>query len=289
MKNEVTFYSEGSKISGNLYLPKEINDKQFPAIIFCHGFSGIKEILLPAFAEYFAKNGYVCLVFDYRGFGDSEGSRGSIVPYEQMRDIRNAITYMASRGEVNAERIGLWGTSFGGTNAIYAASLDARIKCLTVQIAFADGDRVITGNMTEDERNSFIKSLHKQWKKKVLQNKVLALSPKNILADQQSQDFLDGVLEEFPKADIKIPILTMLHTIEFKPEIYIKSLEIPVLIVGAENDTVNPVKESEILFEKANEPKEILIVKDATHYEIYKPPFFEIVSEKQLAWFNKYL
>ena len=210
-------------------------------------------------------------------------------PYEQMRDIRNAITYMASRGEVNAERIGLWGTSFGGTNAIYAASLDARIKCLTVQIAFADGDRVITGNMTEDERNSFIKSLHKQWKKKVLQNKVLALSPKNILADQQSQDFLDGVLEEFPKADIKIPILTMLHTIEFKPEIYIKSLEIPVLIVGAENDTVNPVKESEILFEKANEPKEILIVKDATHYEIYKPPFFEIVSEKQLAWFNKYL
>jgi len=71
------------------------------------------------------ESGYAVLAFDYRGFGESEGERGRLVPAEQMTDIRNAVTYMQTLGEVDPERIGLWGTSFGGANAIIEAQLQA--------------------------------------------------------------------------------------------------------------------------------------------------------------------
>ena len=55
MREDVTFYSEGSEIKGHLYLPKTPpTDEGFPAVVMCHGFAGVKEMLLPAFAEAFA-------------------------------------------------------------------------------------------------------------------------------------------------------------------------------------------------------------------------------------------
>ena len=79
MKQEVVFYSENCKIIGDLYLPENAGpDEKYPAVVLCHGFSGIREILLPPYAELFAQNGFAALIFDYRGFGDSEGERGRI-------------------------------------------------------------------------------------------------------------------------------------------------------------------------------------------------------------------
>src|SRR5210317_1955434 len=117
MKREVVFYSEGAKIFADMYVPEQCAEgDKYPVIILCHGFSGIREILLPAYAEVFSAAGYISLVFAYRGFGDSEGERGRLIPSEQVVDIRNAITFMESLEKVDEERIGLWGTSFGGAN-----------------------------------------------------------------------------------------------------------------------------------------------------------------------------
>ena len=95
---------------------------------------------------------YISLVFDYRGFGDSEGKRGRLIPSEQVVDIRNAITFMEAQPEAEAERIGLWGTSFGGANAITTASIDDRVKCLTVQITFGSGERMVAGGLKRRRR-----------------------------------------------------------------------------------------------------------------------------------------
>jgi len=53
------------------------------------------------------------LVFDYRGFGDSEGEPGIILPMRQAQDLRNAIPYLETRPEVDPDRIGMFGS--GGT------------------------------------------------------------------------------------------------------------------------------------------------------------------------------
>ena len=79
MKQEVVFYSEVSKLIGDLYLPDTHTEgTKLPSVILCHGFAGIREILLPQYAELFSQNGFAALVFDYRGFGNHGNHRGEI-------------------------------------------------------------------------------------------------------------------------------------------------------------------------------------------------------------------
>lgn len=287
MKKEITFFSEGSKIAAHLYGPRE-KRKKAPAIVLCHGFAGIKELLLPVFARKFADNGYTSLVFDYRGFGESEGERGRLVPTEQVTDIRNALTFMETLEEVDPDHLFLWGTSFGGANAIAAAGSDSRIRALCVQLTFGSGERVITGNMSCEEKGKLFATFEKVEKRQVTTNKTMLLKPVQILTDEQSKSFYTSQVADYPALETKIPLLTIKRTIEYKPEELLERVKVPLLIIGAENDRVNPVEESHILFERASEPKELMILENTGHYECYEGEVFEKISDSTLAWFKKY-
>ena len=290
MKTEVSFFSEGSKISADLYLPENLDvGKKYPAIVLCHGFTGIKEVLLPAFAEEFAKNGFASLVFDYRGFGGSEGERGRLVPLEQVADIRSAIAFMETLPEVDGARIGLWGSSFGGANTITAAYFDKRVKALVVQLTFGSGERVITGKMSPEEKEKIRSTMKKLEQKYVLTGKQMMLSQTQVLSDPDSKAYFEKMIKEFPKVETKIPFLTVKRTMDYKPEEFLKEVNVPVLILGAEKDIVNPPDESKILFEKANEPKKLVMIKDASHYELYSGEKFKEAFAEELIWFKKYL
>ena len=60
-----------------------------PLIILCHGFCGIRNVLLPCFANAFTEAGFATITFDYRGFGESDGERGRLVP--AMQKSRNVL------------------------------------------------------------------------------------------------------------------------------------------------------------------------------------------------------
>ena len=79
------------------------------------------------------------------------------------------------------------------------------------------------------------------------------------------------------------------HKFEYKPENKLHFITIPVFFVGAEDDGVNPVSETISMFEKANEPKDLHIVKGASHYAVYEGELFEDVASRELVWFDKYL
>lgn len=288
MNRNVEFYSEGSNVKGILYQPENDKEKK-PAIVLCHGFAGVKELLLPGYAEEFSRRGFVALTFDYRGFGESEGERGKLSPYAQVTDIRNALTYIQSLPEVDPEQLGLWGTSFGGANAITAAAHDKRVKGLCVQLTFGDGKRVITGNLTGEEKEKLESMLNKIWTRAVTRNQSMQVPINKILTDEQSIEFYNKTVADFPEFNIKIPFLTIKETIEYQPEKYLDSLHIPIQIIAAENDKVNPGEESRILYEKANNPKELIMIEGATHYELYEGEKFKEVVNKQIEWFRKYL
>ena len=77
MERPVSYYSEGARLGAVLYVPDGAGPaNRRPGIVLCHGFTGIKELILPDYAQRFAAAGYVALAFDYRGFGESEGERG---------------------------------------------------------------------------------------------------------------------------------------------------------------------------------------------------------------------
>ena len=246
-------------------------------------------MLLPAYAKKFAENGFVALTFDYRGFGGSGGERNRIGPKLQIEDIKSAITFLMSYPEVDPDRIGLWGTSYGGANAIIAASEDKRIKCLCVQLAFGDGERVVTIGKTLEEINKLKETILKLRDKKESTGKELMVPIIKILSDDQSKEYFQKHSNEFPNLKEKIPFLTVFETMQHKPEERLKDVDIPILIVGAEQDIVNPISESYSLYEKAKEPKELLIIEGASHFDVYSGDYFVQAVNKQISWFNKHL
>jgi len=77
------------------------------------GWCYVKEIVMPNYADYFVREGFAALIFDYRSFGASEGKlRQHLDPWWQIEDYRNAISYAETLPEVDAERIAIWGISY---------------------------------------------------------------------------------------------------------------------------------------------------------------------------------
>ena len=70
MKTPVTFYSEGFKLSADLFLPEGLRpDEKRAGIVLCHGYTGVKDLYLPDNARVLNEAGYVVLTFDYKGWG----------------------------------------------------------------------------------------------------------------------------------------------------------------------------------------------------------------------------
>jgi len=125
---------DGTLLRGWWYAPEGVA----PAVAMAHGFSAVKEMALDRYAEVFREAGLGVLVYDHRNFGASDGEpRQEIDPWAQVRDYRSAIGWLAARPDVDAERIGIWGSSFSGGEAIVVAACDERVKAAVANVPFA--------------------------------------------------------------------------------------------------------------------------------------------------------
>lgn len=287
MPADVSFFSEGARIAAHLYRPEGATGP-CPAIVLCHGFAGFKEMLLPPYAERFARAGYVALTFDYRGFGASEGEPGRLVPAEQIVDIRNALRYVRSLEDVDAERLGLWGTSFGGANAVHAAALEPRVRAVVVQLTFASGRRIIKGGLTPEQAQRLDSTLASVIERTVVRNKVMRVAPDQILSDEESKAFFARNLAAFPQLQTKIPFSTIAHVLEHNAEEVLDRVRCPLLVIGAKHDGVCPPSESEILFARAHEPKQLVML-DCRHFDAYEGEALEQASGAAAAWFRRHV
>jgi hypothetical protein len=123
-----------------------------PAIVMAHGFSATKEMALDPFAEVFERAGFAVLVYDHRNLGASDGEpRQEINPWAQARDYRRAIDWLAQRPEVDADRIGVWGSSFSGGIVLVLGACEPRIQAVVANVPFA----AIPGVDYEDTEERF--------------------------------------------------------------------------------------------------------------------------------------
>ncbi|MGX9672867.1 alpha/beta hydrolase [Mycobacterium sp. HM-7] len=111
-----------------------------PCVVMAHGFSGTKDTALLSFAEPFADAGLDVLVFDYRGFGQSEGTpRQDVSIRRQRQDYHAAIAAARHLPGVDPDRIVLWGTSYAGGHVIAVAARDQRIAAVISMNPAVDG------------------------------------------------------------------------------------------------------------------------------------------------------
>ncbi len=250
----------------------------------------IRNVLLPSFANAFTEAGFATITFDYRGFGESEGERGRLVPAMQTEDIISVINWAEKQVCIDNQRIGLWGTSLGGGHVFSAAAQDQRVKCIVSQLAFADGEVLVTGEMNELEKASFLSTLNKMAEKKKNTGKEMFVGVTRVLSDNESKVFFEKVKGQYPEMDIKIPFLTVMETLQYKPAESAAKVQCPVLVVIAGQDSVNPPEQGRALYDAvASGTKELYEEADACHYDIYKGAFFERVAAVQTQWFKKHL
>ncbi|MFM0737045.1 alpha/beta fold hydrolase [Paraburkholderia xenovorans] len=261
-----------------------------PAIILCHGFCGIQELLLPRFVEAFVAAGYAAVTFDYRGFGASGGERGRLVPSMQIEDIGTVVEFVKGTAGIDPARIGLWGTSLGGGHALAAAAIDPSIKAVVSQLGFADGEQVVTRNMTEADKQAFVGTLERMHEKKLNTGKEMFVSITKVLTDEQSKAFVEENRQRYPSMDIKIPFLTVREMVGYKPKEHAARVACPVLVVVAGADGVNPPEQGVALFEAvAAAAKELHVEEAAGHYDIYEGRHFDSSVHKQIEWFGKHV
>jgi len=286
----VSFYSEGSKLDGLLRLPE--GEGPFPGIVQGPGWLGLHDAkLYERYHQSFTDAGYAVLVFDYRGFGASEGERGLIMPMRQADDIRNAVTYIQTRPEVHPRRIGLFGSGgTGGANPIYVAAVDDRIKCVVSNYAFASGREWLRSMRREYEWLEFLKRLECDRRKRVLEGVGEMVSPREELMvatpERKQTTVKKDVDSRIPE---KVPLRCAEAIIEFAPEDWVARISPrAILFISTEGDAVTPEDQTLRLYAKAGEPKKLILQKETSHYKAYDD-YFDSVTPQIVAWYDRYL
>ncbi|MGN6462829.1 MAG: alpha/beta hydrolase [Pseudolabrys sp.] len=287
----VHFYSEGCKLHGVLRLPDE-GQGPWPAIVQGPGWLGLHDAkLYERYHKSFTAAGYAVLVFDYRGFGDSEGEKGLVMPQRQAEDIRNAITYMQTRAEVDPNRIGLFGSGgTGGAVPIYVAAVDQRVKCVVSNYAFASGRDWLRSMRREYEWIAFQQRLEADRKKRVLDGQSEMVNPRQdimVVTPERGQTAVKkDVDSRIPET---VPLRCADAIMEFVPEDFVAAIAPrAILFISTEGDAVTPEDQTFRLYEKAGQPKKLILQKETSHYKAYDQ-YFDVVTPQIVDWYDTYL
>jgi dipeptidyl aminopeptidase/acylaminoacyl peptidase len=284
---EVVIWSDGTRMRGDLYLPKERDAAaKLPAILYCNGTAGIRPGAA-RFSTLCAAQGFAVLAFDYRGWGSSDSKLMSLDPQpkpdekgemtlrvralrwqmnyaDQTEDIRAAISFISKEPVVDSGRIGLFGTSYGGGLVTWVSGNDPRVKCVVAQVPGMGG-----GPPAASYR----------------------------LHEQQAHGETEPVPYETGKFGGKMARYDQMRvnparSIGFSTFEAAEKISAPMLIVDAEKEDLFDTKKNgkrvaEIL-EGRKVPVKYHVVPGIDHYGVYRESFAE-VTKMEIEWFAAHL
>lgn len=286
----------GITLAGDLYMAKDLDtSKQHPALIIGPPYGGVKEQGPGVYANRLAQRGFVVLAFDpsYNGYSEGE-PRHTSSPEIFVEDFSAGVDYLGTRPFVDREKIGAIGICGSGGFAISAAQVDTRIKAVATASMY---DISITGNSMDSEQlKETLDQIGEQRWKDFESGEPEYIPSFPAKADNSVPEGLDPVSEEFysyyglerghhPNARGGFTTTSQLSFFNFQLLNHIDTISPrPILFIMGEN--AHSRFFSEDAYAAASEPKELYIVPDAIHIDLYdkvdKIPF-----DKMESFFNE--
>jgi len=268
-----------------------------PALVLAHGLGGTKELRLDVFADKFNQLGYTCLVFDYRCNGDSTGlPRGLIDFAEQQKDWDTALAWVRDQPNVDPERVGIFGTSFGGGHVIQVGARDRRIKAVIAQCPFTDGVRsALCCGIAVLPRLFTIGIMDSLFGSDKAPYRVSLVGAPGETALMNAPDVLDGFYPLIPYSmhehyfkNQKVPARLVPGFMFLRPGAYAKSVQCPIFFSICGQDSVAPAKQTLAYAKKA--PKGVIkVFEDMGHFDIYLGEKHERAWVEYVAFLQKNL
>ncbi|MEE3286013.1 MAG: alpha/beta fold hydrolase [Planctomycetota bacterium] len=293
----IAFYCRGTRLEGRLYLPDTlfqtdaptpVDAPSLPGVILCLGYTYTQDLLVPEMARQLAQAGRACLVFDYRGFGRSGDAASAVRPWDQVEDIRAAVSFLAERPEVDSSRITLLGISLGGSHAVATAALDPRITAIATISAAADFRRVLEASRNDDSWSEFLDRVHSDRATRARGGEGEIVDAWDIIQpDKDSRAFLDALYGEFPHLACQLSLETADALMGYAPELTAgETADRPVLLIHGENDELVSPSESESLATAIGDSARLITVPDMAHFDWARPgdSRYEKVLETIDAW-----
>lgn len=279
----VSFFSDGYRLDAELHLA--VDAAHAPTVVFCPGSRVSKRT--PYYHEYIPRlvgAGTSVLLIDYRGWGESEGSRGELYPWQQVADIRNAVTYLETDGRIDPGRIGVFGVSFGGALGVAAAARDARIRAVVTVLSPMDGAMMLRGSRREYEWVELLAQLAEDRRRRVttgsggVTEHFSPPTPERSKTSALSQEAIPP-----------IPLACLEAIAEFRPlDLVARIAPRAVLLIAATLDPTCPVEHSRLAYEAAGSPKRLVEIDSTEHYGTYVK-HMDLILDEATAWFDRHL
>jgi fermentation-respiration switch protein FrsA (DUF1100 family) len=273
-------------VVGNLFMPKGLDSAtRSPAIIVGHPMGAVKEQSSNLYAQKLAEQGFVTLALDLSFWGESEGRpRNAVLPDMYAEDFSAAVDYLGTRPFIDRQRIGALGICGSGSFVISAAKIDPRMKAIATVSMYDMGAANRNGlkhSQTLEARKLLIAAAAEQRYTEFMGGKieftggtVQELNADTHPVQREFFDFYRTPRGEFtpagstPQQTTRPTLSSNTKFMNFYPFVDIESISPrPMLFIAGEN--AHSREFSEEAFRLAGEPKELVIVPNAGHVDLY--------------------
>lgn len=311
---EVRFPSDGLELVGHLRLPDRAGATMVgdtpgpgPALVFTGPLTGVKEQVTGTYAAALTERGYVTLAFDHRNYGASGGlPRQHEDPPGKLADLRDALSWLAARPEVDGNRVGCVGVCLGGGYALRFAALDFRVRALATVAGGYNDPAAMRAGMGATAYRDLLADLRKAAVRQHATGDVEymdAVAPARGPGSPQddSGPALMGGDEPYAyygtdrsasagwENRISRTSLYELLTVDLAGGADFIS-PTPWLVVHGRTDAYCSPDGAQGAFDRAGDPKRLLWLDTTNHIDLYdEPKYVEPAVDAVAAWFDEYL
>ncbi|AZF11151.1 Dienelactone hydrolase [Pseudomonas sp. R2-37-08W] len=281
----VTFNNQyGMQVAGTLFTPKNLAaGSKSAAIVVGHPMGAVRQQSANLYATKMAEQGFVTLSLDLSFWGESAGTpRNAVLPDLYTEDFSAAVDFLGTRPQVDRERIGAIGVCGSGSFVISAAKIDPRIKAIATVSMYDMGAANRNGlkhGVTLQQRQQVLRQAANQRYVEFQGGETVYTggTPQTLTGDAVGDEFYD--FYRTPRGEVTPPGASKLTTtrptltsnvkfMNFYPFNDIETISPRPLLLIAGADA-HSREFSEDAFQRAAEPKQLLIIPNAGHVDLY--------------------